>query len=316
MTVQVDRSLQLPETEYFPGAQKKSGIALHHTVSNDAETTVRLWRLVTTTNGTPRRVATAYVIDRDGTIYEVFDPAAWAWQFGVRWPRADRIAFEKRFIGIEIISEGGLTEHDGKLYAYDLIDPVFSKQPDEAFECATPYRGYRWFDRYEPEQLQAVGRLVDDLCGRFAIPLVYPEKPFLYYGDALESFEGVIGHAMVRSDKSDPAPDPELWKTLETMADLRPTAIAAPLTNEDIETLFDRNVHRLNRMNTAAGSLVKHLLMELERRRTYLRLEDPNTGEHTIGYDVVQGDRELVNRIGNALGFGRVTETELEVRDA
>jgi hypothetical protein len=315
--------LQLAESEYFAERQAKSGIALHHTVADSARTTVELWRTDKTARGNHRRVATAYVIDLGGTIYEVFDPAAWAFHLGVPWPREQRIAFEKRFIGIEITSEGGLTERDGRLYAYGLIDPVFRKPPAEAFECPTPYRGYRWFDRYEPEQLHALGRLVDDLCGRFAIPRVYPDKPFLYYGDALRSFEGVIGHAMVRSDKSDPAPDPALWQTLETMAGLRPTAVAGaelytakPLTSDEIEALFDSNARRLNRMDTAAGSLVKHLLMELERRRTYLRLEDPDAGAHTINYDVVQGDRDHIDRIANALGFGRVTDTELEVRDA
>ena len=39
----------------------------------DAHTTVRLWRADKTAAGTPRHVATAYVIDRDGTIFELFD---------------------------------------------------------------------------------------------------------------------------------------------------------------------------------------------------------------------------------------------------
>jgi hypothetical protein len=41
MTVHIDRSLWLPETEYFPGAQKKTGIAIHHTVGGSACSTVR-----------------------------------------------------------------------------------------------------------------------------------------------------------------------------------------------------------------------------------------------------------------------------------
>jgi hypothetical protein len=57
----------------------------------------------------------AYLIDRDGTIHEMFPPRAWAFQFGLTWPDAARIKFEKRFVGIEIASEGGLVEADGKL---------------------------------------------------------------------------------------------------------------------------------------------------------------------------------------------------------
>jgi len=36
MSINVDRSLEMPESEYFPEPQAKSGIALHHTVCHDA----------------------------------------------------------------------------------------------------------------------------------------------------------------------------------------------------------------------------------------------------------------------------------------
>ena len=325
MVVHVDRSLRLPESEYFAQPQAKSGIALHHTVCDDARTTLDLWRRDRAAGGKPRRVATAFVIDKDGTIFEGFDPAAWAWQFGLPWRAAERTRFEKRFIGIEITSEGGLLEHEDRLYAYGRVSPYFEKPACEALECATPYRGFRWFDRYEPEQLDALGRLVDELCARFAIPRVYPAQPYLYHGDDLRSFAGVIGHAMVRADKSDPAPDPRLWAALEQAAGLRPipvspsrpaTAVATPLTVVERDALFTSNARRLDRMDTAAGSLVKNLLMELERRRTYLELDTPQTGSHKIDYDMLEGDRDKLVRIAKALGFKRITETELEVADA
>jgi hypothetical protein len=316
MAVHVDRSLRLPESEYFAEQVSKTGIALHHTVCDDAHTTIHVWRGDRSADGTPRHVATAYVIDLDGTVYEAFDPACWAWQFGLRWRDELRIPFEQRFIGIEITSEGGLTEHDGRLYAYDEISPVFEKPHAEAFQCPTDYRGYRWFDRYEPDQSQALAQLVDDLCERFAIPRVYPVKPFLYYGEALASFEGVIGHAMVREDKSDPAPDPELWERLETLAGLRPVPVAAPRAIEDTEPLFERNARRLDRMDVAAASLVKDLLMELERRSTFLELDTPDPDSHTIDYQIREGDRAMVERVARALGFKGITDTELEVTDA
>ena len=92
MTVNVDRSLELPQSEYYAEPQAKSGIALHHTVCNDAHTTVRLWRADKTKAGKPRHVATAYVIDRDGTVFELFDPAAWAFHLGLPWPYVSRNA--------------------------------------------------------------------------------------------------------------------------------------------------------------------------------------------------------------------------------
>jgi hypothetical protein len=317
MAVHVERSLRLPDFEYFPEPQAKTGIALHHTVCDSARTTLDLWRRDRADGGKPNRVATAFVIDRDGTIFEAFDPAAWAWQFGLSWREHERIPFEKRFIGIEITSEGGLTEHDGRLYAYDRVHPLLEKRAAEALDCGALYRGYRWFDRYEPEQLNALGRLVDELCTRFSIPRVYPADPFLYYGEALRSFEGVIGHANVRSDKSDPAPDSRLWQTLEEMAGLRPTALSpSPLTPAKQLALFEWNADQLDRMDVAAGSLVKSLLMALERRDVLLKLDDPTPGGHTIGYTLVQGDAGYVAPLAKFLGFKRATDRLLEVRDA
>ena len=43
MAVHVDRSLSLPQSEYFPDPQAKSGIALHHTVCHSAHTTLDIW---------------------------------------------------------------------------------------------------------------------------------------------------------------------------------------------------------------------------------------------------------------------------------
>jgi len=324
MAVHVDRSLRLPQSEYFATRQAKSGIALHHTVGGNAQTSFRLWRSDKTDGDRPNLVATAYLIERDGTVFEVFDPAAWAYQFGLPWTPAARLAFERRFIGIEIASEGGLIERDGELYCFDRVSPRTRKPKEEAFDCGDPYRGYRWFDRYELAQLEALGRLVDDLCTRFAIPRQYPDQPFDYYGDALAPFEGIIGHATVRKDKSDPAPDPRLWQMLEQLAALRPTAVTPPerfkgppsLNSRQIEDLFAQNARCINAMDVAAGSLVKALLMELERRRAYLRLAQPQPGAHAVGYELVQGDRGAVSRLARALGFQTVSGRLLEVRHA
>jgi len=323
MAVPIDRSLELPESQYFraPKSQVKTGIALHHTVGSAARHTLLFWGIDTDGSGKPRKVGTAFVIDRDGAVYQAFDPTAWAWQFGLPWPYADKVRFEKRFIGIEIVSEGGLTEHRGRLY-FGEVSLRLEKRREEALDAGVRYRGYRWFDRYRPAQLDALGRLVDELCTRFSIPRVYPAAPFLYYGETLKSFEGVIGHAMVRSDKSDPAPDPDLWATLQTVAGLKPTEVPAPpiaiggearMTSEEKRASRLHNASRLDRMNVAAGSMVKTLLQALERRHVYLLLKTPAPDGHAVGYAVEHGDARQVAPVARALGFKNVTDRFLEV---
>ncbi|MDQ3698666.1 MAG: N-acetylmuramoyl-L-alanine amidase [Gemmatimonadota bacterium] len=321
MAIAINRSMRLPANQYFPSTNAKTGIALHHTVGGSAKSTFDYWR------DNAEQVGTAYLIDRDGTIFEVFEPEAWAWQFGLPWPAATKIKFERRFIGIELASEGGLREGpDGKLYCFDRVSPKTVKRREEAFDCGRVFRGYRWFDRYENAQMDSLCSLVDHLCGTFDIERQVPDRVLDFYGDAVAGFEGVIGHTMVRTDKSDPAPVQALWDRLLNECRVKPVAVgaAAPaptarsMGQDEVDALFQHNVQQINRMNVAAGSMVKGLVMELERngRATYIRLTNPAGGGHTVDYSVVQGDRSLVGRIARALGFKSVTDSRLEVRSA
>ena len=59
MAVHVDRRMRLPAAEFFPGAQRKSGIALHHTVGGTAKSTFGWWLTDHTDGGGATRVGTA-----------------------------------------------------------------------------------------------------------------------------------------------------------------------------------------------------------------------------------------------------------------
>lgn len=320
MALQINRTMRLPGGEFFPTREPKSGICLHHTVGGSARSTFDWWMRDRTANGNELKVGTAYIIDRDGTVFEVFNPDGWAYQFGLKWPVARKLEFEKRFIGIEIASEGALIENQGKLYCFDTISPRTEKRREEIFDCGANWRTYRYFDRYEPAQVDAVVQLVNKLCDDFGITRDVPDDFREFYGDRLKDFKGVIGHSMVRADKSDPAPDPGFWNRVINECGLNGHGIAAEeangrLTDQDIEELFRHNAETLNKMNVAAGAVVSALLAELERagRKTYLRLRNPAPRGHTVDYELVKGDRRLINRIGQLLGFKSITENRLEV---
>lgn len=315
MPVPINRDLRLPDTEYFPGRDPKSGICIHHTVGGSALSTFNWWR------DDKNTVGTAYLIARDGTVHEVFDPNCWAWQFGLKWPSEQKIAFEKRYVGIEIASEGGLIESEGNLYCFDRVSPRTLKKRDEAFDYGTVFRGYRFFDKYETAQVDSLTELINDLCNQFKIPKQTPNDHYKFYGETLKDFKGIIGHTMVRQDKSDPAPDQSMWDTLISGCSLQtvdPEQAPAPPTDVDTDELFEHNIQQINVMNVAAGSMIKGLIMELERgdRDTYIKLRDAVAGGHKVNYDFVKGDPGLVFRIAGAFGFKTVTNDTLEVRNA
>ena len=307
MTLSINHTLKLSQKQYFPIAAPKTGICLHHTVGGTAESTFSWW------NKSTELIGSAYLIDRDGTIYETIDPRYWAWQFGLKWPLEEKTAFEKRFIGIEIASEGGLIEKDGQLYCFDRISDKTLKKRSEAFDYGQDYRGYRYFDRYEPAQLDAVIELLNQLCRNFRIEKKIPQDYLGFYDRKLFNFQGIIGHANVRLDKSDPSPDSEFWERIIKECGLSKTEVL-----DELEGLFEHNVAQYSQLNRAAAAVVKGLLYELQRdgRNTWIKLFDPDPFGHVIHYKLIQGDPELVKRIAAALGFKAVTDSTLEVYHA
>lgn len=107
--VKINQTIRLEKKDYIESETQKDLIVLHHTIGARALSTINYWKT------DPRRIATAYIIERDGEVFEVFDPKFWAFHLGLEGSGG---AVDKRSVGIEIASEGGLTERDGKLYCY------------------------------------------------------------------------------------------------------------------------------------------------------------------------------------------------------
>lgn len=320
MPLSINNSLKFTPDNYFPVESEKSGICIHHTVGASAASSITYWA------GKQVKMGTAYVIDRDGTVYEVFDPKFWAWQFGLKsagWSYEDRVNFEKRFVGIEIASEGALKESGGKLYCFDTVSPRTEKPFSEAFDYGSDYRGYRYFDKYEPAQVDSLIELMNQLIGRFGIDKKVPEDKLKYYGQEMKNFNGVIGHTMVRKDKTDPIPDLSFWNRVSGDCGLTDVTISNnqtagrnKMTEAEKDTLFENNVQEINKMYVPAGSMIKGVIMELAEpgRDTFIKLRDAVPGGHVVYYDFVEGDQSLINRIGIALGLKEVTNDKLEVR--
>jgi hypothetical protein len=149
-----------------------------------------------------------------------------------------------------------------------------------------------------------------------------PHRFFQYYGDRLAKFEGIIGHAMVRADKSDPAPVLPMWDRITKECQVLPRTVQPParvgrptMNKQKVEELFHHNMGQIDKMYVPAGSMVKGLIMELDRRDTYIRLFDAVPDGHVVHYEFVQGVRNLVEWIGRAFGFKTVSDSVLQVRN-
>lgn len=91
--------------------------------------------------------------------------------------------------------------------------------------------------------------------------------------------------------------------------------INSSMTEEEKDKLFESNVQEINKMNIAAGSMVKGLIMALvdKNRNTYIKLRDAVSNGHIVSYDFVAGNPQLVFDAANSQGFKKVTENLLEV---
>ena len=189
------KSITLKSDQYYPTAQKKTHIILHHTAGGSAESSIAGWA------ATPEHIATPYVIDRDGTIYECYPPEFWAYHLGVKgatW-------LEKASIGIEICSYGQLTPNiAGELLTY--TKKVIPKEK----AAKVNFRGFEYYEAYTPEQIAALKILLPYLINKFKIPLQPDRKNFWEYQNPATLPPGVYSHTTVRKDKVDIFPQKEI----------------------------------------------------------------------------------------------------------
>jgi len=194
---EIDRSLRLPDDQYIKEETAKDLIVLHHTVGGSAGSTHRWWLM------DPRRVGTAYIVGRDGTIFEVFDPKYWCYHIAVGDSKID-----KRSIGIELASEGALTRVGEFLYAFDGKKNLYNVVDDKAlfYDHGELWRGYQYFDRYDDPQIEALWLLCVNLMATYGIPHKTPADHLTADKRKYFDFKGIIGHHHVRQDKTDMHP--------------------------------------------------------------------------------------------------------------
>jgi N-acetyl-anhydromuramyl-L-alanine amidase AmpD len=191
------RKLPLKANQYHKGIYDKKVIILHHTAGGSALSSIAWWAK------DPRPVATPYIIDRDGIIYECFDPKYWAYHIG-----AGVLSLEQQSIGIELANYGSLTLKDGKYTTY--VGSRISKE--KVIELPAPFRGSKYWEAYTPKQIAALKELLQYLVKKFKIEKQPDTKNFYEYRNPKTIKAGIYSHTSARRDKKDIFPQPDLLK--------------------------------------------------------------------------------------------------------
>lgn len=201
--IPIDRtSMRLPDGQYIDNPAPKNLIVLHFTAGSSARSAFNTWM------ADPYRIATAYIVDVDGSIYELFDPQCWAYALGIKGQAG--APNEKRAIQIEIANVGPLKRRE---------DSLFWWPPDNAFKTrwchmdeshkyvASPHRGFDFYASFPDIQFLSICRLVTYLCERFKIDKQIPkDKLGVYDLDGFTRYQGIASHQNFRKDKYDIGP--------------------------------------------------------------------------------------------------------------
>lgn len=216
--MEINKSKRLNGQQFYAGDFPKKQIFWHHTAGTTADGAISWW------NQTPEKVGTPYVIDRDGTIYEVFDPKSFAFGLGLTNETGWDVNFtiEKGAIQIEIVSAGHLYPDGlGNMVQYPLYPNKAAKniiKPDEIWDMGeTPWHGFKYFQNYTEKQIESLIWLTKKLLIDFNIQLQADITTMFEYNPNVgkKQLPGIWGHSSLRKDKEDVIPHPEFIKQIK-----------------------------------------------------------------------------------------------------
>jgi N-acetyl-anhydromuramyl-L-alanine amidase AmpD len=198
--------IPFPESQFYREEFEKKQIVLHHTASGrGASGDYKHWL----TN--EERVATCQIINQDGTSAQLFNSKYWGHHIGCGHPNNRKL--NQQSIAIEIDSWGGLT--------FDEKDRVFKSYTgtivpkENVHEYEKSFRGFRFYEKYTPEQIESTRKFILFWSKTYGIPLAYNEDMWDVSNKALEGTPGVWAHVSFRKDKADVHPQPELIEMLK-----------------------------------------------------------------------------------------------------
>ena len=237
-------------------------------------------------------VSVPYIIARNGTIYELFDPKYWSYHLGKGSVGGNSVN-SKRSIGIELSNYGPLTKNGNELETiYSRIDYIDkngkSKKTKKDVYCLDSetehytvvedgFRDKKYFASFTKAQYEALDELLDYLCTEYNIPreFIPYDKRFDVFPNSTDAktFTGICSHVNFRkSGKWDLGPDFE-WDLICDDNDIileevniTSTDETEDIPNEKVETSNARPVTPKASSNRGIFSLVSKVLLKLFKK--------------------------------------------------
>ncbi|HLF63266.1 MAG TPA: N-acetylmuramoyl-L-alanine amidase [Saprospiraceae bacterium] len=183
-------------TYYYQERIRKERIVIHFTAGHLRGDLVTLMGKV--------HVSVPYVIARDGTIYQLFDPAFWSYHLG-----PDALGGNKnqssRTIGIELSNYGPLMRNGTQLetiYSTPSRRDVYCSlnDRDQYLNLPEPFRDQSYYASFTGEQYDSLILVLRHLTHQFDIPGEFLELPGRYQAtNAVLSHKGIVSHVNYRT---------------------------------------------------------------------------------------------------------------------
>jgi len=212
----------LPPSDWGQQKTEKKSICIHHTVSGPGiEGDIATWKK-------PGRIATHFIIERDGTIVKTVPVNNWAHHLGItsdffkeKGLPSINTRLNMQTIGIELDSWGPVKPSKEGYFT----NRYGAKIPKEnVVHYPDKFRGYSFYEKYTDEQLKSLRWLLLNLCSKHRITNSYNEDMWDVSIDALKGAPGIWNHTSYRDDKSDCHPQKELKTILQTLILSGPTS--------------------------------------------------------------------------------------------
>lgn len=208
----IDKSkYRLPQGKFFTDVHKKDMILLHFTAGSTTSGAFNSWV------SQKIKIGTAYILDPNGTVYEIFDPKYWAYHLGITGPAAQNWKHDKRSVAIEIVNIGPLKLKDDTLYCWPKnYGQKFCNVSETGKYVKKSFRGFDYYAAYTPEQMAVLPELVTKIGADFDIPTTLPpvEKREVFDTKFFDNWKGITSHQNWRPDKFDVGAAFN-WKVLE-----------------------------------------------------------------------------------------------------